>query len=298
MKPMEHSAFPSDETLAAFIDGQLDEETRKRVVAHVADCEDCYGTLEAAGAWQRERVAPDASSVTVIRRRNWSMIGGLAAAAAIGAVVLYQPLSVSYDRHRDVAALRDAANEMPYRVTDARLSLDLPFKKKAPTMRSAAEESESDNLTLLAAASQVKEDVRASKLGQHELGVALLLTGHREDAAKRLGDAVVAETKTADLTTAIVSCTDVDLLNDLSAAHGAVTDFSPNEASTRISLLAAKRAWDLDHSPITAWNRAVAIERVDRKQAAAAWRDYLAIDPNSPWSAAAKDHLANPPENF
>jgi anti-sigma factor RsiW len=39
-EPMEHSAFPSDETLAAFIDGRLDEETRKRVVAHVADCED------------------------------------------------------------------------------------------------------------------------------------------------------------------------------------------------------------------------------------------------------------------
>jgi hypothetical protein len=294
MKPMEHSAFPSDETLAAFIDGRLDEETRKRCVAHVADCEDCYGTLEAAGAWQREIETPQASSVTVIRGRNSSRVG-LAAAAAIAAVLLYQPLSVRYERHRDVAALRDAANEMPYRVTDARLSIDLSFKEKAPTMRSAAEESE--NLTLAAAASQVDEDVRTSKLGQHELGVALLLTGHREDAAKRLGDAVIAETKAADLATAIARCTDVDLLNDLSAAHGAVTDFSPNEASIRISLLAAKRAWDLDHSPITAWNRAVAIERVDREEAAAAWLDYVAIDPSSPWSAAANDHLAHPPEN-
>ena len=52
--PMEHSAFPSDETLAAFIDGRLDEETRKKVTAHVAECDDCYGTIMAAGAWTRE----------------------------------------------------------------------------------------------------------------------------------------------------------------------------------------------------------------------------------------------------
>jgi len=292
MKTMEHSAFPSDETLAAFIDGPLDDETRKRVVAHVADCDDCYGTLEAAGAWRRESEAREVITVTLSPRRNRSLIA-LAAAAAIGGVLLYQPLRARYEEHNDIAQLRDAANEMPRRVADARLSLDLSFQEKAPTMRGDGDEENAENLKVSAAVAQVRDDVRKKVVGEHTLGIAMLLDGDRDGAAKVLGKAITEETGTTNVSTAIGRCTDVALLNDLSAARGAVADFQKDDASRKMALDAAMRAWQLDRSPITAWNRAVALQRAGRGAAAAAWRDYLAIDGESRWSAEARDRLSS-----
>lgn len=284
-EPMEHSAFPSDETLAAFIDGRLDEETRTRVVAHVADCEDCYGTVMASGTWQRESEPHQASTVPLAPRRNRHLIA-LAAAAAIGGVLLYPPLVAQWH----IAQLRRAANEMPTRASDARLSLDLSFQEFRRFRGGASEDSQ--DLALLAAAAQVQADSRRKGGERHSLGIALLVTGKRDAAAEALGEAVVAEAGVPDLGTAISRCTDVALLNDLSAANGAVTDFHVDETAGRIALVAAKRAWQLDpKSPITAWNRAVATERSEPKDAAAAWRDYLAIDATSAWSVEAKNRL-------
>lgn len=293
MKPMEHSAFPSDETLAetlaAFIDGRLDEETRKSVVAHVVDCEDCYGTIEAAGAWQRES-APPAEKVAAFPGRKPRHLVWAAAAVVTAGLLLY-PLSLRYPQYHDDAQLREAANEMPFRATDARLSLDLAYQEQPPTNRGTPEDSSS--LKLLAAAAQVQEDAQKKRVSQHSLAIAFLLTGQRDEAASIFGKAMIDETGAADLLTAIRRCTDVALLNDLSAAHGAIADFRTDATSSRIANEAAMRAWQLDpKSPITAWNRAVAIERVDRAGSAAAWRDYLAIDGASRWSTAAKERLS------
>src|SRR5207248_11133377 len=52
--PMEHTGFPSEETLAAFIDGRLEDETRRRVVEHMAGCTECYETFLGATEWGRE----------------------------------------------------------------------------------------------------------------------------------------------------------------------------------------------------------------------------------------------------
>lgn len=281
---MEHSEFPSDEMLAAFLDGSLDEETRKRVVAHVADCEDCYGTVEAAGAWRRENELHEAGTIPFPPRRNRRLIA-FAAAAAVGGVLLYQPLTVQWHVHK----LREAANEMPERAADERLSLDLSHKK-FPRRRGLQEDT--DDLTLLAAAGRVEADASKSSARQHSRGIALLVTGQREEAARVLGDAVMAQTGSHDLAAAINRCTDVALLNDLSAAHGAVADYGTKPASQAIALQAATRASELDpKSPVAAWNLAVAIQRVDPKAAVAAWNHYVAIDPSSSWGAEAKDRL-------
>ena len=45
---MEHTGFPSDETLAAFIDGRLDAETRANVIAHMTTCSECYSVFLSA----------------------------------------------------------------------------------------------------------------------------------------------------------------------------------------------------------------------------------------------------------
>lgn len=294
-EPMEHSAFPSDETLAAFIDGRLDEEMRKKVVAHVADCEECYGTVMAAGAFQRERGATQTKRLSFASRGKAYLIGTAAAVAA--GILLLQLLSVRNVRHRDAATLRDtvalreAANEMPNRVADARLSLDLEYRPLAPRFRGKVEE-EPDNLTLLAAAAHVQEDARDTAAGQHAIGVALLLTGYRIQAVATLERAAINETGASNAGEAIVRCTDVSLLNDLSAAHGAMADFSGKKAEGRAALSVATRAWQLEpKSPITVWNRAVAMERVDPGAAVAAWNSYLDVDTTSQWSVAARKRI-------
>jgi CHAT domain-containing protein len=45
---MEHSGFPSDETLAAFIDGTLEPEERQRVLDHLITCDECRNNVLAA----------------------------------------------------------------------------------------------------------------------------------------------------------------------------------------------------------------------------------------------------------
>src|SRR6185369_4443532 len=103
-----------------------------------------------------------------------------------------------------------------------------------------------DNLTLLAAAAHLQEDARGNDASQHALAIALLLTGHREQAIATLERAAMNETHALNTNDAIVRCTDVSLLNDLSAAHGAMADFSGNRVEGQVALSVATRAWQLE----------------------------------------------------
>src|SRR5213592_2494759 len=80
--PMEHSGFPSDETLAAFIDGKLDPETRTRVVEHMAQCPECYETFLGAGVWGRTRHESEKTARNSKRRIWYAMPVAIAAALA------------------------------------------------------------------------------------------------------------------------------------------------------------------------------------------------------------------------
>src|SRR2546423_11082276 len=100
----EHSPFPTDETLAAYIDGQLDEETRKRVVEHMAECPECFdvvmGGREVAGAEEpRGRVV------------NWPRQAAisLAAAAVVAMAVFLTPIRERIWPRDDIRALAAVA---------------------------------------------------------------------------------------------------------------------------------------------------------------------------------------------
>jgi len=56
---MEHSGFPSDETLAAFIDGTLDPDERQRVLDHLVTCDECRNNVLAAADPMAEREMDD-----------------------------------------------------------------------------------------------------------------------------------------------------------------------------------------------------------------------------------------------
>ena len=266
----EHSPFPSDETLAAFIDGQLDEETRGRVVWHIAECPEC---LDIVTASNEMKAAP------VVRGVNWrNRYTGLAAAAAAIAIVLALPAT----RERlwppdDIGRLAAAAPK--YRVGDGRVT-HFPFQE-VRRMRGSEPANDpmldSDNYKYMLIVEEVRQkaEERKSASALHALGVAQLgLRDEYRHAVTTLEEALRAQTKP-----------DAQLLSDLAAAYIAAGDFQRAHETS-------ERAWQLAQTPEIAWNRAVAAEHVDPPPVVIAkWNKYLELDPSSPWSAAARKRL-------
>jgi hypothetical protein len=100
--------------------------------------------------------------------------------------------------------------------------------------------------------------------------------------------AALKQSGESSIDAAIDKLTDVDLLTDLAAAY--IAAGKPADVSAAVK--AAERAWALEKTPTTAWNRALALERADRRaDSASAWRTYLQMDPSSEWTAEAQRHL-------
>ncbi len=93
----EHSPFPTDETLAAYIDGRLDEETRKRVVEHMAECPECLDVV--MGGREIETIG-NSKILAAHSTSRWVLRTLAAVAAALAAVVFLTPLRQTFLQHR------------------------------------------------------------------------------------------------------------------------------------------------------------------------------------------------------
>src|SRR3954452_1947053 len=89
---MEHSGFPSDETLAAFIDGRLDDVTRRRVIEHMTSCDECYAVYLAATEMQKAGGAAPPRRPRFFLRHSWPATFPIPIAAVL-TVILLRPLS-------------------------------------------------------------------------------------------------------------------------------------------------------------------------------------------------------------
>jgi len=292
-EPMGHSAFPSDETLAAFIDGRLDEEMRKKVVAHVADCEECYDTVMAAGAWKLEGEPAAVVRHPSSRFVRWMATPAVAVAAIAALVVLLvpgvrEPVEHLIAAHRTgMSALVNAANDIPYRPFEARLSGGFAYKRTQPLMRSGAgSEDDASKYKIYSVAGEMSRRLSKENTPEnlHAFGVAQVFLGKTRDGQRLLIKSIETSTDEPSIFSAIRKCTDTQLLVDLSAAFLA-TNQKPTNDDLLIALEAADRAFRLRRSPEAGWNRALAIERLGlMARALAAWDDYLRIDPRSMWS--------------
>src|SRR5437763_14755509 len=112
---MEHSGFPSDETLAAFIDGRLDDVTRRRVVEHMTTCDECYAVCLAATEMQKASGSPPPR-----RRASHRHFGTATLAVSSAAALLVTVLMTPLHRHlgprsSGIDVLVSASGELPYR---------------------------------------------------------------------------------------------------------------------------------------------------------------------------------------
>ena len=275
---MEHAGFPSDETLAAFIDGRVDADTRGRVLEHLATCAECYSVFVGATEMPAA-MAADVSNVRPFRRARYAIASAaLAAAAAIGFFVT--PAGQQLIHPDGLAALASAEPAM--RTFEGRIS-GFPYREPAPISRGAESDPSRNpaNYKLLGVAAKVQERVVNSPSIEnlHALGVSQLLLGNSSDAVQTLGDALQ---KSGGLD----ASTDVTLISDYSAALSARAAQTRNADAAALAARAAERAWSLRRTPETAWNRAVALGTPE------AWRDYLALDSTSDWAREARARLA------
>ncbi len=90
-EPM-HSDCPSNETLAALVDGQLSPRERQQVMQHMTSCDnDCYGLyrdIADANRAVEEGAAENGDGVATATRPHWNFILSAAASLAIAALLV------------------------------------------------------------------------------------------------------------------------------------------------------------------------------------------------------------------
>lgn len=280
--PMTMNNCPTDETLAAFIDGRLAPEARRTVMAHIADCADCYALVTAGWDFQAMETSGSEAPAEVVKGRFGTGPWIWTAAAAAAAIVIVVALPVTQERiafERGRSRLIAAQSAAPTRSIEGRLP-GFSYQPYQGPKRGAKEES-LDFVELEA------EQVKAL----HARSARELRTQAAAHLVRREYDAAIAVLEHA----AKLSPEDAMVQNDLAVAYLTRRQWKgTGAADAQRALQAAERAWQLDQTPETAFNRALVLEHNTRRaEAIQAWQEYLSIDAKSPWAADARTHLYN-----
>ena len=274
---------PTDETLALFASGDIDESTRNDVLAHIESCNDCMAAVLSANAHLEEErsVVRDWSG-----RRAWSESRrwlGAVAAAVIIAVIAFPLL-----RHRDDSIARlIALAPASARQVEPRLSGGFAWAPYRGPMRSTDSAADAERLKLGGAAGDAIARAQRdhSERAQHAAGVALVLVDQPAEAIDRLRG--VAEQ----------SPDDVRAWSDLAAARYAAAVKLQRPSLLPEALAAADRALRIDtKSGEALFNRALILEHMGLTgEARKAWLRYLEVDSSSSWATEARAHLGELP---
>lgn len=288
--PMENC--PSEESLAAFIDGHLEEAARRNIVEHMAQCAACRDTLLMADEIAAAGVVPRGGAVVRGRFPN-RMIAAAAAAAVILVVLIPDVRDRVFGGGTGMGALVRAAEDYEKRPTLGRLNSKFEFRVPPKQMRGTTNRpKEWQGLEVERIVSTLEDLEAKTPLSQrdlHVLGVSHLLRNRPQKAIARLEAAVIkCATAESEVGGAIQSCDDVDLLTDLVNAYLK----RGNASDLVLAREVAARAWRLAPSPPTAWNRALTLEESDPAEALKAWDSYLELDSESAWADEARDRRA------
>ncbi len=272
---------PEAETLAAFVDGTLEDAAMREVEAHLLTCEDCSTVAVDAADFNESATQRRATSGP--RRVLW--VSGSLAAGVLTALVLWRFAGPGSGRTagsplRGIAPLLSAASGED-RTIEARLS-GFAWKTLEPRERTAGARPAA-SLQMLSAAAEVEKEAASHPTAEnlHAFGVAHLLLGDLDDAVASLKRAQREDPASAgiaaDLGAALLERGDrggrpEDLLEALSAIEKGL------ESDT-------KRAELL-------FNHAIALEKLHLDQRAIeAWETYLKSADDPAWADEARRRL-------
>lgn len=249
---------PEAQKMAAFVDGTLSAPEVAAIAEHLRGCGDCRTVVSETARFTDEEEPH-------VRSNWWMSVAAVLAVAIVAATVIMLRRS-PIDR-----LIAFAPHE--HRLVEARLS-GFPWARLQAPSRG---EAKPDTATLKF--SGAAGDVLESK-DTHAKGVAYLVIGRRNDSIEALERAAEGSN-------------DPKVWNDLAVARlaSAVADDHPSQLPE--ALADADHALRLDPRFAEAlFNRALILEHLGILAAARkAWIAYLAVDPNSEWSAEARAHL-------
>lgn len=260
------SRHPTEEILAAFIEGSLARPEIADVLSHMRGCPEC-----------RTAVARTADLYDQDSRRGSRRWWLLAAAVFIAAVTT--ALLVRFGTDDPKSILVDAAPR-EHRHVSARIH-GFPWAAyEAPQRGSGVADPE--DLKLSGAAGVVLEETERKDDAKslHAQGVALLLIDRLSDSVGVLERAAGASN-------------DARVWNDLAAARYTLVEREERLSQLPVALAAANRALQLDPRLAEAhFNRALIAERMGlADEARKSWASYLRLDPGSAWSVEARARL-------
>jgi len=256
------------ELLAAFVDGHLDPEQLQLVTAHLASCEECRAVIGEAVAFEREEVGQT-------QRHAWWL--EVAAAAALVALLAFP--GYRWYQQREIAKREQAlfaaqgVDAQHERSITGRFSSQMAYAKHT-TLRGSAEEVPYD---VQDAAFQVLE-----KTAGNDSQLAI--------RARAAANAALKEQPASDTLAMLqkipANARDAATWNDIAALALATGESLP--AARDAVEAALKRQPKM---PEALFNRALILQAMNDPQAAAAWKDYLAVDPRSAWADEAQSKL-------
>jgi tetratricopeptide (TPR) repeat protein len=280
---------PELETIAAYLDGRLNEREQARITAHLTACDDCYVVFSESAQIHVEaeragvRIAQGWREWMTGPRLTWFTAGAaLATAACLWLLVGSGRMMPSRQPERELQALIAAVGTD--RWIEARLSGGFAYGPMRGSVRSGAPSAQtlSPDLRIAAASSEKALAGVGTPEVLHALGVVGLIVGDLDRAVPMIEQAVGQSRPAARM------------LSDLSAAYlaRAARDQRPQDLTR--ALAAVDRAVKADPELTEAlFNRALALDRLALVQEArTAWEDYLRIDDQSGWADEARAHLS------
>jgi tetratricopeptide (TPR) repeat protein len=274
---------PTDETLALFASGDIDDATRNDVLAHIESCSECMAAVLSANAHLEEErsVVRDWSGRRALSQSRWWM--GAVAAAVLIAIIAF-PL---FRRRDDVMSRLVTLAPASARIVEPRLSGGFAWAPYRGPMRAADAAADSGQLKLGGAAGDAiaRAQRDRSERAQHAAGIALVLVDQPAEAMDRLR--IVAEQ----------SPDDVRAWSDLAAARYAAAVKLQQPSLLPEALAASDRALRIDPKSAEAlFNRALILEHMGLTgEAKKAWSRYLEVDSSSSWATEARAHLGELP---
>lgn len=275
---------PTEETLASYLDNRLDHETRRKVTEHLASCGECREIVLMATDYQENEVNVRRGTFGSRRIAAAATAAGLAAAAALGFFVLRPALFTPTPTLDDVI---EASRTEPHRPSIGRLSGGFPYQKEAPTYRGSNDGDSTDASVggkLLAIAATLGE---AKSPDPHVVGVTWLLIAKKvtemDEAITHL-DAAYQKERGGERDAISI---------DLAAALIARSRWRSENRGVERALDLSNDLLKRKQIPEAAWNRAVALQSLNRDaEAVRAWDEYLKLDPSSDWGKEAAERKA------
>ncbi|MEA2463519.1 MAG: hypothetical protein QOJ98_1266, partial [Acidobacteriota bacterium] len=213
----------------------------------------------------------EADNVVPITKRTGWRVALASAAVAAGLVVVFGPMIRTRLTGPSVETVVAAGEKSPYRPSPGRLSIEVPYKRPKPVLRNGGgEEPPLVDSEVPSEVYGVVEDLEAAnRPDPHARGVAYLMEFKPKEAIPHLREAAK---------------TDQAAITDLAAAL--IASGGDEELTEAIKLSEGSR------TPTALWNRAMALHNLrDEKSALQAWKDYLAVDPTSPWAVEAREKM-------